>query len=148
VIDLQLLDSNLATPGIQNYALSFIGSAAFGATGASQIRYGSSGADMLVQFDLDGNGSSDMEIILQGLAGQTLSASDFLFSNPTAEPLPPVKGVGPAVMDPIFAAPKLPAEELGGSEPLLTVSFVDPLSFPDHGLERWAIPHWDLVSLC
>lgn len=147
VIDLRLLDADLVTPDIQSYALSFIGSAAFGAAGAGQIRYGTSGSNMVVQMDLDGNGSSDMEILLQGLVGQTLSASDFLFASAGAEPLPPVKGVGPEVMDPLLAAAKLPAEGLASSDPLLTVSFVDPIAFPDHGLERWPTAHWDLVPL-
>ena len=147
VIDLRLLDSDLVTPGIQNYALGFIGSAAFGASGASQVRYGTSGSDMLVQVDLDGNGSSDMEIVLQGLAGQTLSASDFMFAVSGAEPLPAPKGAEPDVMDTLFAAAKLGAESLAGNEPLLTVSFVDPFAFPDHGLVRWPTPHWDWLPL-
>jgi len=137
VIDLRLLDSDLVTPDIQNYALSFIGSAAFGSAGAGQIRYTTSGADMLVQFDLDGNGSSDMEIILQGLAGQTLSASDFMFPVAGAEPLAAPKDAAPAVMEPLLPA----------SEPLLTGSFDDPLSFQDHGLIRWLPLHSNLMPL-
>jgi len=137
VIDLRLLDSDLVTPDIQSYALSFVGSAAFGGTGAGQIRYTTSGADMLVQFDLDGNGSSDMEIILQGLAGQTLTSGSFLFAAAGAEPLPSAKNAAPAVMEPVLPA----------SEPLASVSFGDPLSFQDHGSLRWLPQHIDLVPL-
>lgn len=79
VIDFRLLDSDVATPDIQNYAFSFIGTAAFAVGGGAQVRYANSGADLLVQMDLDGNGAADMEIVLQGLAGQTMSAGDFLF---------------------------------------------------------------------
>jgi len=127
VIDLRLLDSDLVTPDIQSYTLNFIGSSAFGATGASQIRYGTSGADMLVQFDLDGNGSSDMEILLLGRAGQTLSASDFLFAAAGAEPLPAPKATSASVME----AP----------------AFADPLATQDHGLIRWLPQHSDFLPL-
>jgi len=137
VIDLRLLDKDLVTPDIQNYALSFIGTSAFGNTGAGQIRYTTSGADMLVQFDLDGNGSSDMEVILQGLSGQTLSASDFIIPVVGAEPLPAPKDAASAVMESSFAATKLPADGLTASEPLLTVSLEDPMAYQDHGLIRW-----------
>jgi len=102
---------------------------------------------MLVQFDLDGNGSSDMEIILQGLAGQTLSASDFMFATTGTEPLPAPKDAAPEVMDPLLTAAKLPDQDLAGSEPLLTVSAVDPFDFPDHGLIRWPTSQWDLLPL-
>jgi Ca2+-binding RTX toxin-like protein len=70
------LDADLVAPGRQ--ALTFIGTTAFHATGAAELHYGTSGADLLVQIDLDGNGTSDMEIVLQGLAGQTLTSGDFL----------------------------------------------------------------------
>jgi Ca2+-binding RTX toxin-like protein len=75
-LNFSLLDTDAATPGIQGFA--FVGSAAFSATGAAQLRYGSSGADLLVQADVNGDGIADMEIILEGLAGQTLTGSDFL----------------------------------------------------------------------
>jgi len=78
-----------------------------------------------------------MEIILQGLAGQTLSASDFLFAVAGAEPLPAPKAAAPAVMEPLLPV----------SEPLLTVSFDDPLSFEDNGLIRWLPLHSNLVPL-
>ena len=59
-------------------ALSFIDTAAFSATGAAQVRYGVSGADLLVQVDLDGDGNADMAMLLQGAGGQTLTGGDFL----------------------------------------------------------------------
>jgi hypothetical protein len=43
------------------------------------LRSAGSGADLLVQMDLDGNGVADMEIVLQGLAGQSMTAGDLLF---------------------------------------------------------------------
>ncbi len=70
------LDADLVAPGRQ--ALSYIGNAALGATGAAQVRWGDSGSDLRVQIDLDGNGTSDMEVVLQGLAGQSLTSGDFL----------------------------------------------------------------------
>jgi hypothetical protein len=78
VIDFRLLDSDLSTAGIQNYAFSFIDSVAFTNGGGAQVRYADSGSDLLVQMDLDGNGVADMEIVLQGLAGQTMTSGDFL----------------------------------------------------------------------
>lgn len=79
VIDFRLLDSDVVTADIQMYAFSFIGTAAFAVGGGAQVRHTDSGADLLVQMDLDGNGAADMEIVLQGLAGQTMTAGDFLF---------------------------------------------------------------------
>jgi hypothetical protein len=66
----------LSGRGDQGFA--FIGAAAFEATGAAQMRYMNSGADLLVQADINGDGIADMEIVLQGLAGQTLTSGDFL----------------------------------------------------------------------
>lgn len=71
-----LLDADAATAGDQ--AFSFIGTAAFAATGIGQIRYTNSGTDLLVQADVNGDGIADMEIILQGLNGGTLTAGDFI----------------------------------------------------------------------
>ena len=56
---------------------SLRGNAAFSG-GAAQLRYTNSGADLLVQADIDGDGIADMEIILQGLNGGTLTAGDFI----------------------------------------------------------------------
>ena len=35
--------------------------------------------NLLVQVDLDGNGTTDMEMLLQGSGAQTLTSTDFLF---------------------------------------------------------------------
>lgn len=70
------IDTDPVTAGDQ--AFSFIGSAAFAAGGTAQIRYGNSGSDILVQADINGDGIADMEVILQGLAGQSLAATDFV----------------------------------------------------------------------
>jgi Ca2+-binding RTX toxin-like protein len=59
-------------------AFNFIGNAAFTNSGVGQIRYTNSGADLLVQADVNGDGVADMEIILQGLNGGTLTAGDFI----------------------------------------------------------------------
>ena len=44
----------------------------------SQLRYMSSGANLLVQADLNGDGIADMEVVLAGLAGQVLTGASFL----------------------------------------------------------------------
>ncbi|MBK8375066.1 beta strand repeat-containing protein [Sphingorhabdus sp.] len=71
-----LIDADAVTAGDQ--AFNFVGTGAFANTGVGQIRYQNSGADLLVQVDVDGNGTADMEIILQGNAGGTLTAGDFI----------------------------------------------------------------------
>ncbi len=75
-LDFRALDADPNTAGRQ--ALSFIGTAAFGATGSAQLRYADSGGDTLVQIDLNGDGAADMEIVLVGHAGQALTGTDFL----------------------------------------------------------------------
>jgi Ca2+-binding RTX toxin-like protein len=70
-----LMDADAVTPGDQ--AFSFLGTGAFSNTGVGQIRYQNSGANLLVQIDSDGNGVADMEVVLQGLAGQVLTTGDF-----------------------------------------------------------------------
>ena len=75
-LDFRVLDADPNTAGRQ--ALSFIGTAAFGATGSAQLRYADSGGDTLVQIDLNGDGAADMEIVLVGHAGQALTGTDFL----------------------------------------------------------------------
>jgi serralysin len=70
------IDTNLALAGDQGFA--FVGNATFATNGTAQIRYTNSGADLLVQADVNGDGVADMEIILQGLAGQTMTAGDFV----------------------------------------------------------------------
>ncbi len=71
-----LIDADAVAAGDQ--AFNFVGTAAFANTGVGQIRYQNSGADLLVQADVNGDGVADMEIILQGLAGGTLTAGDFI----------------------------------------------------------------------
>ena len=51
----------------------------FVANGTGQLRYTDSGADMLVQIDLNGDGAADMQIVLAGRAGQGMTSTDFLF---------------------------------------------------------------------
>ena len=70
------LDADPVAAGRQ--ALSFINTAAFSATGAAEVRYGVSGANLLVQVDLDGNGTADMEIVLDNASAQTLTSADFI----------------------------------------------------------------------
>lgn len=76
-----LLDSDPVAPGQQGF--SYIDTQAFHGTGAAEVRYGTSGADLLVQLDLNGDAVADMEILLQGLGGQSLASGDFLL-NPAA----------------------------------------------------------------
>jgi Ca2+-binding RTX toxin-like protein len=70
------IDTDPTTPGDQAFA--FIGTSAFGATGVAQMRYMNSGANLLIQADIFGDGIADMEVVLQGLAGQTLTGASFL----------------------------------------------------------------------
>ncbi len=76
-LDFRVLDADLVAPGRQT--ISFIGTAAFAAGGTAQARYVDSGADKLVQIDLNGDGAADMQIVLVGHAGQALAGTDFLF---------------------------------------------------------------------
>jgi Ca2+-binding RTX toxin-like protein len=71
-----LIDTDPVAAGDQGFA--FIGTAAFGASGAAQMRYATSGSNLLVQADINGDGVADMEVVLQGLGGQTLTAGDFV----------------------------------------------------------------------
>lgn len=82
-LNLTAIDTNPLVDGVQGFA--FIGDAAFAATGTAQVRYGNSGADLLVQADVNGDGIADMEIIMQGNAGQMLSAADFMMATTSAE---------------------------------------------------------------
>lgn len=75
-LNFSLLDTNPGLAGVQGFA--FVGNGAFSGGGAASIRYQNSGADLLVQCDVNGDGISDMEIILQGRAGGTLTAGDFI----------------------------------------------------------------------
>jgi hypothetical protein len=70
------IDANAGLAGDQ--AFSFVGTGVFSGGGVGSIRYQNSGADLLVQADVNGDGIVDMEIILQGRAGGTLTAADFV----------------------------------------------------------------------
>jgi serralysin len=71
-----LLDANPNTPAIDPFA--YIDTQAFHGTGAGEIRYETSGADIVVQVDANGDGVADMAIYLNGLGGGTLASGDFL----------------------------------------------------------------------
>jgi Ca2+-binding RTX toxin-like protein len=75
-LNFALLDADPLAAGRQ--ALSYIGVGSFSATGVAQVRHGTSGANMLVLVDLDGDGTADMEIVLAGASGQTLTSGDFM----------------------------------------------------------------------
>ncbi len=70
------IDADASVAGDQ--AFGFVGTAAFANTGVGQIRYQDSGSNLLVQADVNGDGVADMEVILLGRAGQTLTAADFV----------------------------------------------------------------------
>jgi Ca2+-binding RTX toxin-like protein len=70
------IDANAALAGDQ--AFTFLGTAAFAATGLGQLRYLTSGADLIVQADVNGDGVADMEVVLQGIGGQVLTGADFV----------------------------------------------------------------------
>ena len=76
-LDFRGLDANPSLAGRQ--ALTYIGTGAFSATGQAELRWADLGADLRVYVDLDGNGTSDMEILLVGAGNQMLSAADFMF---------------------------------------------------------------------
>jgi serralysin len=75
-LNFSFFDADPLTAGDQ--AFNFVGTAAFTATGIGQVRYVTSGADILVQADVNGDGVADMEIVLQGIGGGTLTAGDFI----------------------------------------------------------------------
>jgi Ca2+-binding RTX toxin-like protein len=70
------IDTNLALAGDQ--AFTFVGNALFANTGIAQIRFADEGPNLVVQADINGDGIADMRIILEGLAGQTMTAGDFV----------------------------------------------------------------------
>jgi Ca2+-binding RTX toxin-like protein len=73
VIDLQGIDPSAAA-GDQAYL--FNGAGAFVVNGLAQVRVITSAGNTVVQLDHDGNGTSDMEIVLNG--NPALTSSDFL----------------------------------------------------------------------
>ncbi len=75
-LDFRLFDADTVAAGRQ--AVSFVGTAAFAVNGTAQARYSTSGANLLVEIDVNGDGVADMNIVLAGLGGQTLNGTDFL----------------------------------------------------------------------
>ncbi len=73
-IDLSNLDAQPGTAGQQDFA--FIGTGAF-TNVAGQVRYEVTGGNAHIFADVDGNGTADMQILLNGIT--TLAASDFIF---------------------------------------------------------------------
>jgi Ca2+-binding RTX toxin-like protein len=70
------IDADAVTAGDQ--AFTFLGTAAFATTGLGQLRYLTSGSDLIVQADVNGDGVADMEVVLQGIGGQVLAGADFV----------------------------------------------------------------------
>jgi Ca2+-binding RTX toxin-like protein len=78
-IDLHLIDSNTLADGDQSF--SWIGSSAFGGTGASsagQLRAYQSGGDWFVEGDTNGDGNADLVITMTVQSGAALGTADFL----------------------------------------------------------------------
>jgi serralysin len=75
-LDFRLFDADTVAAGRQ--AVSFVGTAAFAAGGTAQARYATSGPNLLVEIDVNGDGIADMNIVLAGLGGQTLNGTDFM----------------------------------------------------------------------
>jgi Ca2+-binding RTX toxin-like protein len=73
LIDLATIDANTTLAG--NQAFSFIDTAAFSST-AGELRVGVSGTALLVEGDLNGNGTADFAILVRGSA--TLAETDFI----------------------------------------------------------------------
>lgn len=71
-IDLLSIDAN--TGAANDQAFTFIGTSAFGSV-AGQLRY-TSGTNSTVEGDVDGNGTADFSITVNGVA--TLAATDFI----------------------------------------------------------------------
>lgn len=76
-LDLSSIDADLNVAG--NQAFTFIGNVAFTGT-AGEVRFFTSGANVIVQFDVqgDGNQTADAEIQLNGAAAVGINASDFI----------------------------------------------------------------------
>lgn len=72
-IDLSAID---ALAGGGDDAFTFVGAAAF--SGAGQLRVTASGADWLVEADIDGNGVADLAVLVRTQSGATLLAGDFI----------------------------------------------------------------------
>ncbi|HEX8258462.1 MAG TPA: hypothetical protein VF589_12600 [Allosphingosinicella sp.] len=77
IIDLELVDADSVAAGNQEF--TFIGTASFSNV-AGQLRAVNAGANVFLQADLDGNGTTDFQVILGGLSGQAaqFTAEDFV----------------------------------------------------------------------
>lgn len=77
-IDLSTIDADVSDAG--NQAFAFIGNVAFAGGGADEVRYFTSGIDIIVQVELgnDGNAVADMEIQLTNAAITGINAADFI----------------------------------------------------------------------
>lgn len=73
-IDLSTIDANSLSAG--NQAFRFIGASAFSRS-AGELRFVTDGTDGFVLGDVDGNGATDLNILLQGVTA--ISATDFIF---------------------------------------------------------------------
>jgi Ca2+-binding RTX toxin-like protein len=94
-INFSKIDTNPGLAGDQGFA--FAGTAAFAGGGLAQVRYLTSGSDLIVQADVNGDGAADMEVILQGMAGQSLTSAQFVLGTPPAMEPPSAKGIGSGV---------------------------------------------------
>jgi len=76
-MDVSSIDADLNVAG--NQAFTFIGNVAFTGT-AGEVRFFTSGADVIVQVEIqgDGNQTADMEIQLTGAAAVGINANDFI----------------------------------------------------------------------
>ena len=76
-IDLSAIDANITLPG--NQAFEFRGLGGF--NGGGDVNYFVSGADIIVQVEIEGDGNNldpDMQIQLLGAAGGGITAADFI----------------------------------------------------------------------
>lgn len=70
------IDANASIAGDQAFA--YVGTGAFSGGGVASIRWVDLGADLRVEVDVDGNGTADMHVLLQGAGAQTLTVADFV----------------------------------------------------------------------
>ncbi|TMJ14531.1 MAG: calcium-binding protein, partial [Alphaproteobacteria bacterium] len=75
-IDLSQVDANAGT--VANDAFNFIGSAAFSGA-AGELRAYQSGADWIVEGDVDGGGTADLVILVSVDGGHAMVGADFVF---------------------------------------------------------------------
>lgn len=76
-LNFRRIDTDLTLADDQGF--NFIGTAAFSASGAAEIRYGAgSGFGIVVSADVNGDGVADMEVFLNILSTSTLTAADFI----------------------------------------------------------------------